>query len=510
MNSQKNNMKITPRIALWSGLIGSFLLPALSSAGYFPVDVEYLFYVLISLASGTFFACISFSRFANEIARVFTLSGFSVLSTTLYFGRYFAESTGALALAILLTTLFIVLAFRAFDKALLIAGVFSISQILTAAATTPSHISGLQQNTVTHSDTPSVLHLLLDAHGGIAAIPPHSLSAEQIQLFQDNYVKRGFIIFTHAYTLDSFTPVSVSRMLNPEIVQKKELPLVDTEEDRFLITAASSFKKLSSHYALDVTHLDFLDLRPALKKLPHVSRILTYEQNIPREAVKWLDVSTTQRIRISLLLAVNYLYHGARSPLLRFFFTETNEGKLTVNWLDILSRAQPLASRFTFHEMTNRLTHSSQRGMYYFAHLVLPHPPYIFDNHCTLKPLSRWADDLDLTVEDIYRNKSEVYKHHFEQMQCAQQDIFLMLDALEKRKETADAVVFLHSDHGTRMSKSKIDMRGSFIALKIPGMEGGVIDVPVRLDALYNNLIENNFKTFDLKKIPPDKYSPYR
>jgi hypothetical protein len=159
--------------------------------------------------------------------------------------------------------------------------------------------------------------------------------------------------------------------------------------------------------------------------------------------------------------------------------------------------------------MTERLAHSSQRGTYYYTHLVLPHPPYIFDNHCKLKPLHRWAEDLDLKIEDIYRNKNAVYKHYFEQAKCAQKDLFTMLDALAKLKETTDAVIFIHSDHGTRMSKSKIDMRGSFIALKIPGRKGGIIDTPVRLDTLSNNLIENNFQKFEPEKILPDKHSPY-
>jgi hypothetical protein len=54
------------------------------------------------------------------------------------------------------------------------------------------------------------------------------------------------------------------------------------------------------------------------------------------------------------------------------------------------------------------------------------------------------------------------------------------------------------------------DMRGSFIALKIPAMEGRLIDTPVRLDKLYQNLIDNHFQNIELDKLGPLPDSPYK
>ena len=40
--------------------------------------------------------------------------------------------------------------------------------------------------------------------------------------------------------------------------------------------------------------------------------------------------------------------------------------------------------------------------------------------------------------------------------------------------------------------------------IKILDMQGRVVNTPVRLDALYANLLEHNFRTLDIDKLKPD------
>ena len=108
----------------------------------------------------------------------------------------------------------------------------------------------------------------------------------------------------------------------------------------------------------------------------------------------------------------------------------------------------------------------------------------------------------------------ELYKLHFGQASCAAKDIFAMLDAFKTHPELSDAVILAHSDHGSRIilkgHEDPKDWRGSFIALRMPGMKARVIDTPVRLDRLYKNLLENNFTKLDLDQLGPLEDSPYR
>ncbi len=54
------------------------------------------------------------------------------------------------------------------------------------------------------------------------------------------------------------------------------------------------------------------------------------------------------------------------------------------------------------------------------------------------------------------------------------------------------------------------DRYGSFIAIRIPGMAGRLVDTPVRLDTFYTNLLENHFQTLDFAKLRPLADSPYQ
>lgn len=191
-----------------------------------------------------------------------------------------------------------------------------------------------------------------------------------------------------------------------------------------------------------------------------------------------------------------------------------------------LGRMHAFSSRLALEQMTQRLSCCGERGTYYFEHLLLPHYNYVFDEQCGILPFGQWRG------RTVYSNKPQealaerrnLYRLHFGQAVCTAHEIFKLTDILDKKQKIADTVVLVHSDHGSRIaienyqkikpagytkSNYEQDWRGSFIAIRIPSMNGRIIDEPVRLDAFYKNLMENNFQKLDIEKLTRMSDSPY-
>lgn len=151
-----------------------------------------------------------------------------------------------------------------------------------------------------------------------------------------------------------------------------------------------------------------------------------------------------------------------------------------------------------FKQMTQRLSCCGERGTYYFAHFLLPHKPYIYNENCKLLWITNWETG------------THGPEKAFEQASCSKKHVFHLVDKLEESPALKDAVIIVHGDHGVRLDKtSDVSMYGSFLAVKIPGVEARIIDFPVRLDRFYKNLLENDFKTFNVREMLPSKDSPY-
>lgn len=202
-------MNIALRIVLWTGIVGVSILPALSNAGYWPINIEYILAVLLSVILGIFFTFIGRIRYVNVLL-LLMLAAFPV---ALYFGNFLLESDRLLGGAAFLAVALAVLAYRRYDKALILVGAVAFSQIIAVAVATPSYIMSLKEFPVTRSDLPSVIHILLDEHGSMAAIPPKAIPSKKLQEFQDDYVKHGFIVFSHAYTADKITEKSLPQRI---------------------------------------------------------------------------------------------------------------------------------------------------------------------------------------------------------------------------------------------------------------------------------------------------------
>lgn len=509
-------MKILPRFLLWFAVIANIVLPAVSSAGYMFYHIEFL--IIIS-------TCLLLAALLFPVSRIPYLSGLLLtlivaFSTQVYFAKFFIRQGYAPAIiAGLLLAGFLILSLRRFDKALLLAGIVALSQTAAALITTPTYIDWQTETPVARPDIPSVVHILLDEHAGIATFPKTAIPEAEVERFRDDYVDQGFMVFTHAYTADHHTEKSIFRLLHKgDMTGAKILTEKNAAYD---MPYSTTFEEIGKDRAIDITHLRWLNLSHSVKSIPSVARTLGYNATTATQSSRYFGLPLDQRMNLAVNHALNWVLNGINSPLMRWFFYENKTGHDFL--LTTESRhSYPLVSLMVLQQLTQRLATSGQRGTYYFAHLLIPHYPYIFDGNCNVIPTFQWRREylISRNSRKMMADRDIVYRLNFAQSNCAKNEIMNLMHALASRKEMSDAVVLIHSDHGSRIAARPVknyytakdykrDMRGSFIALRIPGIPGRVIDTPVRLDTLYMNLMENQFRTIDLEKLKPLKDSPY-
>jgi hypothetical protein len=130
---------------------------------------------------------------------------------------------------------------------------------------------------------------------------------------------------------------------------------------------------------------------------------------------------------------------------------------------------------------------SSPRGRAYFAHLLMPHSPYVLDANCqeTGAPavgyFLREERLLHGTALDTVRAKT--YRSYFGQYGCAASKIDSLLSRIDQDPAFADATVVVEGDHGARISagqyaeslsdRDMVDNYAALYAVRKPGLARG-------------------------------------
>ncbi len=484
-------------------MAGVLVLPALSYTGYRLIHIEYWWGVLLCVALALIFTLLARIRLVG----IALLPLVTLFTIALYFSDDLLRHGWLLAFAIAAGAGYVALCVRHFDLALKLTGVAAVAQVITAVVTAPP-VNTLKEYDAAGSNRPAVVHLVFDEHGGIGAFPQDIIPAEEIDAMVQGYVSRGFVVFRHAYTIDKATRPSLRRVLALRPGRKHY---------------RSVFDQIGKKWAVDVTHTQYLNLSGALRGKPYVARHQMYNQSIPSDSIASSGLSLEDRAWVMGSLVSNWFRRSVDSPVAKIYLREVPFARRMVK--SAARKIHSMVSQYIFAEMSDRLIREGRRGTYYFAHQLFTHSPFVLDRNCNVLPVKQWASGLYRSsgLKRMLKMRRDRYQRHFEQASCAAQSAFRLIDGLMARPDMADTVFLIHSDHGSRLAirdpkkhKEGVydkrdyerDMRGSFIALKIPGMEGGIVDQPVRLDYLFNQLVRNDFRSFNLKKLKP-KGSPY-
>ena len=313
-----------------------------------------------------------------------------------------------------------------------------------------------------------VVHIILDGFIGPDGLPPQDLPqsfrSEMIEFFRKN----NFEIYNRAYSHYNATQDSLTHAFNftndSDTVYGKSTVFhtsLSVSQNRY-------FEILHRHgYAINVYQSQSFDFCQAVPDSN--DRCLTY--TIPNFETLRENVSNpVLRFRI---LATN-LFN--QSTVISMFL---NTRMWLLNWGT--SNYQPKVI-----EQIGDDLEASRDGVF-FAHLLLPHAPFVYQHDCQLdyqsEPWERFPRrgmETNTLDERIAR-----YVRYLPQAKCALNEIGRLFDRMRELDIYDDAFIIVHGDHGSRISLHRAsiinqnlltpedyrDVFSTLFAIKSPGGE---------------------------------------
>ena len=349
---------------------------------------------------------------------------------------------------------------------------------------------------------PAIVHLVLDSYLGLEgmALGPdeyRKLRAEHVAFFTE----RGFQLYPRAYSRHASTMRSL-----PYLFSYGSIPTaVHVASARYAVPEQLPyFSDIDSRgYRISAVLPAYVDLC--------VKQKLTSCRNFESSALRSMlgtEMGVFDRSKVfgfTLLQLTSLPSEVALEIQSRANDLFGINGRLPFN----RSELYPLASIEQMDRFTRELA-DLRPGEARFAHLLLPHDPYILKADCSAKPETAWLDE--------HGPGSEAARElaYADQVRCLQRRIARMLDMLDRTKAGREAIVLIHGDHGSRIAPAQPSASGqelsqrqmlmtysTFFAIRIPGAEGGEVPGTHSLDELMAD-----FRTRDFASAPRPKDAP--
>lgn len=154
---------------------------------------------------------------------------------------------------------------------------------------------------------------------------------------------------------------------------------------------------------------------------------------------------------------------------------------------------------------------NAKAGDFFFAHLLLPHAPYMFDANCGLRPIDNWWLEQGTLKQSLAADRPEMrkrnYQEYFEQLVCTYRHLEELMLQIERRDQ--DIVVILQGDHGSRITISDlffgpgskllerdyIDTFSTLFAVRLPGGRAGNDLRQVTIVRLLEDFYQREFRS---------------
>jgi hypothetical protein len=293
---------------------------------------------------------------------------------------------------------------------------------------------------------PILVHLMLDEHIGVEGTPedvPHGREMRKfLREFFDTY---GFRLFARAYSRYTDTQESLPNLVNfaSEPVQVPVGP--------YVLVSNRYFELLSrAGYNIHVYQSSYIDFCTVSEK--YTVHCSTWGATGFR-AIEPLNIPVSDKVTLiyrrfadlSALKAaaeVRYTYirqvlHSAGWTLPEWWFKE--------------GRLGPLPQMPLFDVITADVARASPGDMF-FAHLLNPHNPYVYDATCHLRPVRDWEHSRNPGPPwNDRESRARRYGLYLEQMRCLYRKLDAMFQVWQKAGIFDRLAIVVHSDHGSKI-----------------------------------------------------------
>ncbi len=460
-----------------------------------------LFFALIALSSLVLAIMTTACRpWLTNIIFTFCITLVLVLQFNLFFEGFTAVLATGLLLAFVSGRQFPQLAFTVFVA--LVIGAFIDSRL--DHTRNHNRVAAEEQR----SSMAPVVHILLDGFIGPHGLPPQDITQAQrseiIEFFRDN----GFDLYSRAYSHYHTTLDSLTRAFNFTNDPANLSTKVFLMHENYSIPDNRYFELLHrAGYRVNVYQSESVDFCKAVPEavdrcmIYNIPNLDTIRENVPSPWVR-LWVLATGLINQSTLYG---LY--------------VKKAKWATSWGVTLYQPKVIDEIVEALEQTRSGVH--------FAHLLLPHTPWVYRSDCQLDySTEAWKRFQNPgVIRNTVDTRAVRYLRYLPQISCALSELGRLFDRMRELGLYNDSIIVVHGDHGSRITlhsasyqnRDKLtpedyrDLFSTLFAIRLPGGKFREHTEPVPLNVMmYRAAVAiTGQKTLDMEVEADAEQNPY-
>lgn len=296
-----------------------------------------------------------------------------------------------------------------------------------------------------------IIYLILDEHAGIDAIPQDTQQGRALRSSLINfYLHSGFRLFADAYSHYPATYNSIPNLLNFSVKNKDDYYFSDPEHR--VLKQNLFFKLLTQKgYQIKVYQPDFIDY--CHPDGGGVNSCYTYSSLSIKNLAKF-QLPFSER---TVFLWKSFLLQSScYQAMIRVYQYHIRPFLLANGWpAPEWKWYQARVSSLTMIDVFARLRHDileNPMGTVFFAHLLAPHNPFVFDANCQLIPVKDWQIGRGpLPLVNSPETRKLRYAMYGNQVSCVQKQVQILINALQSTGHYQNATMIIHGDHGSRI-----------------------------------------------------------
>ena len=273
------------------------------------------------------------------------------------------------------------------------------------------------------------IHLILDEQTGMAGFPRQIEACESAaRTWQATLERHGFTVFPNAFSNYDLTWISIPSVLNEQLLEREG----QFQRRNHIVPGNRLFAKATAR-GLDLTvyQSDFMRFSNDRHRY---RRVREYDSN---DVSALLAVPASWPERVRHLMVWYFMLDQPLAGLLKPRFPELAMG----------IRMGPLAVRKVWPRVILEDIVAARTPTLFFAHLLTPHAPFIYDASGRVRPSAEWKGPLALSdAEYISR-----YRDYCGQSAFLAHQLDGFFGELRKAGILDTAQVVLHGDHGARV-----------------------------------------------------------
>jgi hypothetical protein len=366
-----------------------------------------------------------------------------------------------------------------------------------------------KQNT---ENLPPVIHIILDAHIGIAGLPlltrTTSRPREDLMRF---FAANNFLLFTNAYSHYFNSQQSIPNTLNFSDGPSNNFFEGSFHSGGTLMRNQYFERMIARGYEVHVIQTDYIDFCQS-PDAP-VSSCYTVAGRGPK-SLDTIDIDSSQK---SIVILSQFLELSVAYKNLRNLYNSRLVPALGARDIDLpywnweRPFVFPIVAPQSFKRLTETIS-TGAPGRLFFFHAGIPHEPYVFSRDCQIRrSVRQWTDRSGLKKTESDSDRETRNSLYLEQLACVQKLLSGFFSELKEQGIFDKAIIIVHGDHGSRImstapyfsnreyleNRDLVAAYSTFFAAKTPAHAAGLNGDALPLDWLLE------FAMFDTPIDPP-------